>query len=118
MGMQGFGGGAGAGIPKAPAQPPSVFNGRPGIFDQNKRQRVPSASRQGAEQVVDDAARLSRDDEVRRLRTRLEELEKTMKNKDAVIERQRAEITSLRKKNFDARARALEIEDKYKESKE
>lgn len=78
---------------------------------------MPSASRQGAEPVPDDA-RLIRDDEVKRLRAKLEETEKTMKNKDAVIERQRAEITSLRKKNFDARARALEIEDKYKESKE
>lgn len=55
---------------------------------------------------------------MKRLRAKIEELEKVTKTKDAIIERQRAEITSLRKKNFDARARALELEDKYKESKE
>ena len=56
--------------------------------------------------------------EVQRLRDKLAELEKTLKAKDGVIERQRAEITTLRKKNFDLRARALEVEDKYKDQKE
>ena len=41
-----------------------------------------------------------------------------MKEKDSKIESQQREITSLRKKNFDFRARIMELEDKAKDQKE
>lgn len=41
-----------------------------------------------------------------------------MKEKDNKIESQQREITNLRKKNFDFRARIMELEDKAKDKKE
>ena len=40
-----------------------------------------------------------------------------IQEKDSKIEAQQREMTSLRKKNFDFRARIMELEDKAKDSK-
>lgn len=41
-------------------------------------------------------------------------MEKIIKDKDAMINKQRTDLTNLRKKNFDFRSKITELEDKAK----
>jgi len=46
---------------------------------------------------------------------KMNQMAKILKEKDMKIETQRAEITNLRKKNFDFRAKLLPLEERQKE---
>ena len=50
--------------------------------------------------------------EMQKLQDKMKQMEKIMKDKDKVIDKQRTDLTNLRKKNFEFRSRITEMEDK------
>ena len=50
--------------------------------------------------------------EMQKLQDKMKQMEKILKDKDKVIDKQRTDLTNLRKKNFEFRSRITEMEDK------
>lgn len=52
--------------------------------------------------------------ELQKMKEKMVLMEKIVKDKDAMISKQRTDLTNLRKKNFDFRSKITELEDKAK----
>lgn len=52
--------------------------------------------------------------ELQKMHEKMKQMEKIIKDKDNTINKQRTDLTNLRKKNFDFRSKITELEDKAK----